>query len=373
MATYFIDDQDLSKVTYNGTWIRGGSSYEYNETVASSTEVGDFFTVSFRGTNIAVFGTFDLTSAGVETSYSIDGSSPVIAVSQAGSGDVHRQQFWRSDPLAIGDHKLVVNLTKVNVNPQAGEGTVWFDYFLITDPTITGSNSTSPDTLQPSVSATSRPSQNDSHTGEIIGGVLGGLFFLLGVVFLVLFFLRRKKRVLSAEEGSPGDNSHLTADRRATMIEPFRLTISHLPLNGLTDAPMSMEFDPARMVAEPPTITSRKSIISDRPGTVHSTQASIGNSSTAFLVSDEPLPSLNTGDTQHPSRDLPPNHDKRRPRLHAEQNISNAPAVPHTALATAEQTLEVPPLQHIDSGIRASNASSEALGRVELPPVYSPS
>lgn len=44
-----IDDQDLPLVKYNGTWIRGGSSNEFDGTVASSTHVGDSFTVSFFG------------------------------------------------------------------------------------------------------------------------------------------------------------------------------------------------------------------------------------------------------------------------------------------------------------------------------------
>jgi hypothetical protein len=44
-----IDDQDLSKVVYNGTWVKGGSVNEYAGTVASSTNVGDSFTVTFKG------------------------------------------------------------------------------------------------------------------------------------------------------------------------------------------------------------------------------------------------------------------------------------------------------------------------------------
>lgn len=49
MAVY-IDDQDFSKVTYNGTWLRGGSpAVELKGTVSSSTNVGDSFTVSFKG------------------------------------------------------------------------------------------------------------------------------------------------------------------------------------------------------------------------------------------------------------------------------------------------------------------------------------
>ncbi|KAG6830606.1 hypothetical protein H0H87_007549 [Tephrocybe sp. NHM501043] len=94
---------DLSKVAYNGSWVVGGLPTEYNNTVSSSTRVSDSFTVSFVGTNIAVFGTFDITSGGVETTYSIDDAAPVTVISQAGSNDTQRQQFWRSNDVALGD------------------------------------------------------------------------------------------------------------------------------------------------------------------------------------------------------------------------------------------------------------------------------
>ena len=47
--SYIIDDHDLSKVVYNGTWTTGGSSNEYDGTVASSIIVGNSFTVTFKG------------------------------------------------------------------------------------------------------------------------------------------------------------------------------------------------------------------------------------------------------------------------------------------------------------------------------------
>lgn len=49
MSETIIDDQDLAHVHYNGTWIRGGSTIEHDETVASSTVVGDSFIVDFFG------------------------------------------------------------------------------------------------------------------------------------------------------------------------------------------------------------------------------------------------------------------------------------------------------------------------------------
>jgi len=50
MSQGIIDDQDKSRVKYSGNWILGGGSLEYDETVASSTVVGDSFTVTFSGT-----------------------------------------------------------------------------------------------------------------------------------------------------------------------------------------------------------------------------------------------------------------------------------------------------------------------------------
>ena len=51
MSQTIIDDQDLSRVKYSSnTWVRGGSPHEHHETVASSTVVGDSFTVNFSGT-----------------------------------------------------------------------------------------------------------------------------------------------------------------------------------------------------------------------------------------------------------------------------------------------------------------------------------
>ena len=52
MSLIYIDDQDFTNVTYKGSWIRGGTFGEYNNTVSSSTVVGDSFTVSFQGESV---------------------------------------------------------------------------------------------------------------------------------------------------------------------------------------------------------------------------------------------------------------------------------------------------------------------------------
>ncbi|PPQ84148.1 hypothetical protein CVT24_002210 [Panaeolus cyanescens] len=182
MSHNFIDDQDLTRVKYTGRWIRGGGPSEHHGTVASSTIEGDYFTVSFYGSIISVFGTIDATSGGVVTNYSVDGAPPAQVTSQAGGGDTYDQQFWRSGWLNVGDHELKVTMIKINPDPIPGEGTIWFDYFKSTDPTI----------RPPSDSTVRR-----RHVGEIAGGVIGGFIFLALVlaIWVVLKRQRQKGRV----------------------------------------------------------------------------------------------------------------------------------------------------------------------------------
>ena len=37
MSLIYIDDQDFTKVTYDGSWVRGGTGAEYNGTDSGST------------------------------------------------------------------------------------------------------------------------------------------------------------------------------------------------------------------------------------------------------------------------------------------------------------------------------------------------
>ncbi|KDR79447.1 hypothetical protein GALMADRAFT_1363854 [Galerina marginata CBS 339.88] len=111
MSTSVIDDQDHSQVQYTGN---GSSS-------------------SLRC--ISVYGTIDATSGGVVTSYSVDGALASQVTSSRATGDTYKQLFWQSTALTTGEHNLVVTMVKLNSNPSAGpgEGTIWFDYFQVTD------------------------------------------------------------------------------------------------------------------------------------------------------------------------------------------------------------------------------------------------
>lgn len=80
-------------------------------------------------------------------------------------------------------------MVKVNYNPQPGEGTVWFDYFVVTDPTITSTSLTPSSTSPPITNAHQSSSVN---VGAIVGGVIGGLALLLAAIFIFVFYRRRK-------------------------------------------------------------------------------------------------------------------------------------------------------------------------------------
>ncbi|KAG6830605.1 hypothetical protein H0H87_007548 [Tephrocybe sp. NHM501043] len=140
--------------------------------------------------------------------------------------------------------------------------------------------------------------------------------------------------------------------------------------SNTTTAPSST----ANLTLGAPPVASRKSIVSIRPGTGHSTQTSIGNSSSAAVVIEEPLPSLSVTDANVPhDRDTTQERDKRRRVLRVD--VGNTPHASPTAASSQDSDPDPLPVQHVDSGMRAaSTGGTEVLSvRVELPPVYSPS
>ena len=80
--------------------------------------------------------------------------------------------------------QLHVTMVKVNYKSQPGEGTIWFDYFYVTDPTITSMVPLTPSsTLSPITNAV----HQSTPVGMIVSSVLGALLLML-VLSLVLVF-----------------------------------------------------------------------------------------------------------------------------------------------------------------------------------------
>jgi TRAP-type C4-dicarboxylate transport system permease large subunit len=90
-------------------------------------------------------------------------------------------------------------MVKVNSNPQPGEGTVWFDYFLVTDPTITSTTPLTPSSTSPPII---NAHQSSVPVGAIVGGVIGGLVLILVFFVLVFYCRRREKSALQQPDNS---------------------------------------------------------------------------------------------------------------------------------------------------------------------------
>lgn len=75
-------------------------------------------------------------------------------------------------------------MAKLNTDAGPGEGTIWFDYFRVTDPTIRSSSSSS----------------HKKHIGAIVGGVIGGVVLALVILH---FFVIRGRRKRSFEKALP--------------------------------------------------------------------------------------------------------------------------------------------------------------------------
>ncbi|KAJ7823825.1 hypothetical protein B0H14DRAFT_1308212 [Mycena olivaceomarginata] len=185
MNPTFIDDRD-PKITYAGTWNQSGTPNEHNGTVSSSINVGDHFSVPFTGTSIGVYGTFNSSSAGVNTSYKIDGGPITTVPSDPSAKDSYQQLFWQSNPLRTGPHILLVKMVAVNNKAGPGEGTVWFDYFNVT-------HARSPSPSSP---------KKTSHAA-LVGGVTAGVVVLIMALSLLFLYNRRRKRKYKSTPSAP--------------------------------------------------------------------------------------------------------------------------------------------------------------------------
>ncbi|KAF8900744.1 hypothetical protein CPB84DRAFT_1847193 [Gymnopilus junonius] len=250
MSSTTIDDHDLTHITYKGTWVQGGSIHDHDETVSSSTNVGDYFNVRFSGNSITVYGTIDSTSGGVLTNYSVDNATPQQIISQMGTGDTHNQQFWKSPTLAVGEHNLNVTMVKINNDFGPGEGTIWFDYFLVEDPTIR--------------SDTGQQITHRKRTEAIAGGVLGGVFVFILIVLFCIFLQRRKEGKRTLPRLSPYSGPKMRSLQMQqevfsfaalnirslrsdeTMVEPFPIGSTHDRGSPIPHGLPSVSFDVRR-------------------------------------------------------------------------------------------------------------------------------
>ncbi|KAI0667284.1 hypothetical protein C8Q78DRAFT_1082401 [Trametes maxima] len=134
---------------------------------------GSSAVVKFTGTGITVFGNLMLSKATpISVTFSLDDGQPVRrTLPTTAVFCLHNQAFFQSTPLQNTSHSLTINVTDVHDVPFI------LDYVWLCD------NPTNP--------PGARFSRYD---GVIVGSVLGGVFFVLGIVALAWFCVRRRNR-----------------------------------------------------------------------------------------------------------------------------------------------------------------------------------
>ncbi|KAI9062133.1 hypothetical protein FKP32DRAFT_1574800 [Trametes sanguinea] len=218
-----VNEND-GRLKYGPGWTLATSDpFGEHRTSHSTTVNGSSVVVDFNGTSIVVFGTVpqsNATFAPPSASYSIDGHRPIELSLPTASICIPNQQFFRSPELPPGAHNLTINV----ITPNATSYTLDYLYFCTNQP-ARSSNSTSAETKAVAKDKFSRLD------GIILGSVLGGVVFLLGIAALVWYFVRQRKRLRKLRQlhiaASPVSSWLHWNSRSEPFVSPFS---SHLRL-----------------------------------------------------------------------------------------------------------------------------------------------
>lgn len=156
--------------------------------------VCDYLLTVLSGNYVGVYGTVpgyydSAPSAGAISQYFIDNStSPSSVFTPTPNQDpVYQQPFFQSTYLADGTHSLTVTLA--GDTPVGGAGGYWVDFFIVGPPVATTHTTSTP---PPSTKSDNRNSSVP--IGPIVGGIMGGIAFLLLLSGLLsLYILRRRQ------------------------------------------------------------------------------------------------------------------------------------------------------------------------------------
>ncbi|KAJ7290053.1 hypothetical protein C8J57DRAFT_1114044 [Mycena rebaudengoi] len=239
VKSYVIDDAD-ARIKYSGAWKRAGSVKDFQHTAIQSTAAGASLSLEFVGKSISYYG--GATGNPMHASIVIDGGAAVNVVPT--NPTETNNLYFSSGALSDGKHTLVITAMDTNA--------VWVDYFLVGPGTESGGNTpadpgtpithtnttnsgadtsagappsnpsgtaqvgklgssstgaigapptgTAPD----SSSSTTTIVVNNVNAGSapsilpIVLGVVGGLLFLIALILIAVFCIRRRKRTRSA-------------------------------------------------------------------------------------------------------------------------------------------------------------------------------
>ncbi|EIW54838.1 uncharacterized protein TRAVEDRAFT_22708 [Trametes versicolor FP-101664 SS1] len=178
-----VNEND-GRLKYGTGWVLASRDPNGKSLTSHSTMVnGSSVVVDFSGTSIVVFGTVppsNMSEIPPSASYSIDGRRAFELSLPASDRCIPNQQFFQSPMLSPGTHNLTINVTTA--------GTPYIlDYLWFCGSSVPSADSsgTSPKTAHGGFSRVD---------AIVVGSVVGGVIFLLGIASLVWFFLRRRRR-----------------------------------------------------------------------------------------------------------------------------------------------------------------------------------
>ena len=214
------------------------------------------------GTSVAVYGTVKTDTP--SSAYTLDGTSNSFYVAPKSKTTVYQTLFYQSPILADGEHTLLVT--------NLGTGTLWIDYLLYTpsvslvqssslppsirpslSPTLT-SHTVTPTPSQPVDTLTQKPSSSSSTQSSdtgfasqtnptsksslsvpvVAGGVIGALVAVVLLIFGMLYYRKRAKRLAGTNLLEKKD---IFGGKITTQVSP------HVSSSNLTCLADSSELD----------------------------------------------------------------------------------------------------------------------------------
>ncbi|KAG6837627.1 hypothetical protein H0H93_006148 [Arthromyces matolae] len=186
--TIIVDDAD-SNIVYSGNWSTqvpsptavDFSTASFRDTTHWAMDAGASFQYNFNGNSIAIFGSFaniSTASHDFSASFNIDGLSTVASIPDGTLDGLPMTCLFSAPILPAGNHTLSVNITAIPSPLAFG-----FDFLVY--------NASFSSVMADSAAPASSISHRKAPTGAMVGGLVGGIAFVLGIV-AVIFWLRRR-------------------------------------------------------------------------------------------------------------------------------------------------------------------------------------
>ncbi|KIM46781.1 hypothetical protein M413DRAFT_23136 [Hebeloma cylindrosporum] len=278
-----VVDDDNALIQYHGNWKRSEAGFHSKELTDGvpfrngthqSWSAGDGLSFTFTGTSLAVYGIFSWDNLGLlSVTYSIDGKPFQQSYSVTTSspeyvnkiGDASNFLFYASDTISAGEHTLVIDIT------QSSNQSFILDYITYSPsfPTLgrmanlTTTSAKSSSTAGsgggiPNPITTAAGDQHSVHqvpAGAIVGGIVGGIFFV-ALIGLLIWFLRRRakknrkrahrKRYGSGDISRPLMQDTLRSTERSYATRPIssasHRSVSPYPFSYVPEIPDSKQY-----------------------------------------------------------------------------------------------------------------------------------